>query len=123
MSSTQNAPAATLNVVHTSYSLQYASRGANVVVNDFNAEAAQKVVDEIAKGVCALANSTPSRDSVIAGGKAVANNSSVTDGASVIKTALDTFGSVHVLINNAGILRDKKYVPFLLLERTRLRHA
>ena len=49
-------------------------------------------------------------DCATAGGKAVANNSSVTDGASVIKTALDAFGSVHVLINNAGILRDKKYV-------------
>lgn len=33
-----------------SYSLLFASRGANVVVNDFNAEAAQKVVDEIVKG-------------------------------------------------------------------------
>jgi NAD(P)-dependent dehydrogenase (short-subunit alcohol dehydrogenase family) len=33
-----------------SYSLLYASRGANVVVNDFNAEAAQKVVNEIKKG-------------------------------------------------------------------------
>ena len=46
-----------------------------------------------------------------AGGKAVVNNSSVTDGAAVIQTALDTFGGVHVLINNAGILRDKKQVP------------
>jgi hypothetical protein len=33
-----------------SYSLLFASRGANVVVNDFNAEAAQKVVDQIVKG-------------------------------------------------------------------------
>jgi len=32
------------------YSLLFASRGANIVVNDFNAEAAQKVVDEIKKG-------------------------------------------------------------------------
>ncbi|GJE96600.1 multifunctional beta-oxidation protein [Phanerochaete sordida] len=75
------------------YSLAYASRGANVVVNDFNAAAAQKVVDEIRQ----------------AGGKAVVNNSSVTDGAAVIKTALDNFGAVHILINNAGILRDKNF--------------
>lgn len=68
--------------------------------------------------VCAseFASSTVSHVSVTAGGKAVANNSSVTDGASVIKTALDAFGSVHVLINNAGILRDKKYVVASLLE-------
>lgn len=38
------------------------------------------------------------------------NNSSVTDGAAVIKTAVDAFGTVTILINNAGILRDKKYV-------------
>ncbi|KAJ3487160.1 hypothetical protein NLI96_g3745 [Meripilus lineatus] len=75
------------------YSLLYASRGANVVVNDVSQAAAQKVVDEITK----------------AGGKAVANTSSVTDGASVIKTAVDTFGTVTILINNAGILRDKGF--------------
>jgi len=42
---------------------------------------------------------------VIAGGKAVANTSSVADGAAVIQTALDTFGNVSILINNAGVLR------------------
>ncbi|KAF9048708.1 peroxisomal hydratase-dehydrogenase-epimerase [Panaeolus papilionaceus] len=76
-----------------SYSLLFASRGANVVVNDFNAEAAQKVVDQI----------------TAAGGKAVVNTSSVTDGAAVIKTAVDNFGTVTILINNAGILRDKGF--------------
>ncbi|KAH9964369.1 peroxisomal hydratase-dehydrogenase-epimerase [Lactifluus volemus] len=76
------------------YSVLYGSRGANVVVNDFNKEAAQKVVDEINAGGV---------------GRAVVNSSSVTDGASVIKTALDAFGGVTILINNAGILRDKGF--------------
>jgi multifunctional beta-oxidation protein len=42
-----------------------------------------------------------------AGGKAVVDNHSATDGAAVIQTALDAFGGVTILINNAGILRDK----------------
>jgi multifunctional beta-oxidation protein len=75
------------------YSLLFASRGANIVVNDFNGEAAQKVVDEIVK----------------AGGKAVVNTSSVANGAAVIQSALDAFGGVTILINNAGILRDKGF--------------
>ena len=93
----------------------YARLGANVVVNDFNRDAAQKVVDEIVQGAYAQTlcyYSSRSHASMAAGGKAVVNNSSVTDGAAVIKTALDAFGSVHILINNAGILRDKGCVLF-----------
>ncbi|KAH9481442.1 Peroxisomal hydratase-dehydrogenase-epimerase [Psilocybe cubensis] len=82
------------------YSLLFASRGANVVVNDFNAAAAQKVVDEIV-AVTDLGS--------LAGGKAVANTSSVSDGAAIIKSAVDAFGTVTILINNAGILRDKGF--------------
>lgn len=92
----------------------FASRGANVVVNDFNAEAAQKVVDEVKKG--ALVHSlVPARrcDIVLdfkAGGSAIANTSSVTDGAAVIQSAISAFGGVSILINNAGILRDRGLV-------------
>lgn len=81
------------------YATFFGSRGASVVVNDLggsfkgegkNTRAADVVVDEIKA----------------AGGKAVANYDSVTDGDRIIKTAIDTFGRIDVLINNAGILRD-----------------
>jgi NAD(P)-dependent dehydrogenase (short-subunit alcohol dehydrogenase family) len=80
-----------------------ASEGASVVVNDVGGAAdgagadqtpAQQVVDEIAA----------------AGGRAVANYDSVSswDGAErLVQQAVDTYGRVDVLVNNAGILRDK----------------
>jgi NAD(P)-dependent dehydrogenase (short-subunit alcohol dehydrogenase family) len=43
------------------------------------------------------------------GGKAVAAIASAEDGDAIVKTALDAFGGVHVLIANAGILRDKSF--------------
>jgi 3-hydroxyacyl-CoA dehydrogenase/3a,7a,12a-trihydroxy-5b-cholest-24-enoyl-CoA hydratase len=76
-----------------------ASRGAKVVVNDLggshtgegkSASAADKVVAEI-------------KDK---GGEAVANHDSVEDGDKIVKTAIDAFGKVDIIINNAGILRD-----------------
>ncbi|EMC93529.1 hypothetical protein BAUCODRAFT_37217 [Baudoinia panamericana UAMH 10762] len=81
------------------YATFFASRGANVVVNDlggsFKGEgggsaAADKVVDEIRA----------------AGGKAVANYDSVENGEAIIQTAIQNYGRIDVLINNAGILRD-----------------
>lgn len=75
------------------YAKFYASRGAKVAVNDVSAKAAQAVVDEINK----------------AGGKAVAAPGSVASGETIVKAAVDAFGTVHVLINNAGILRDKAF--------------
>jgi NAD(P)-dependent dehydrogenase (short-subunit alcohol dehydrogenase family) len=43
------------------------------------------------------------------GGKAVANYNSVVDGDKIIQTALEAFGRVDVVVNNAGILRDKSF--------------
>ncbi|MED6271552.1 hypothetical protein ILYODFUR_018600, partial [Ilyodon furcidens] len=84
------------------YALAFASRGASVVVNDLGVDtkgggrssaAADKVVEEIrAKG-----------------GKAVANYDSVEDGEKLIQSALDAFGRIDIVVNNAGILRDRSF--------------
>ncbi|KAM0708568.1 hypothetical protein Q7P35_005220 [Cladosporium inversicolor] len=81
------------------YALFFASRGANVVVNDlggsFKGEGgSSKAADEVVKEITS------------AGGKAVANYDSVENGDKIIETAIQAFGRIDVLINNAGILRD-----------------
>ncbi|RJP32161.1 MAG: SDR family oxidoreductase [Actinobacteria bacterium] len=85
------------------YALMLAERGAKVVVNDLggapdgsgaDTTPAQQVVDEIKA----------------AGGEAIANGDSVSDeagAARIIEAAVDNFGKIDILINNAGILRDK----------------
>ncbi len=87
------------------HALSLAARGAKVVVNDLggavdgsggSASAAQKVVDEIRA----------------AGGEAIANGASVTDFEAVqamVQQAIDTWGRVDIVVNNAGILRDKSF--------------
>ena len=86
------------------HAFEFARRGAKVVVNDLggavdgtgSGPTAQSVVDEILE----------------AGGAAIANTASVAseDGAqSVIEDAVKAFGGVDILINNAGILRDKTF--------------
>jgi NAD(P)-dependent dehydrogenase (short-subunit alcohol dehydrogenase family) len=87
------------------HALLLARRGALVVVNDLGGSvdgtgssdsAAQKVVDEIKA----------------AGGDAVADHNSVATpegGAAIVKSAIDAYGKVDIVINNAGILRDKAF--------------
>ena len=74
-----------------SYALLFARLGASVVVNDLMNP--DDVVQEIQK----------------TGGKAVGNKASAEDGESVVKAAIDAFGRIDILINNAGILRDKAF--------------
>jgi NAD(P)-dependent dehydrogenase (short-subunit alcohol dehydrogenase family) len=75
------------------YCKDFAKRGAKVVVNDMNAKAANAVVDEI-KAM---------------GGEAVPSVFSVVDGEKVIASAVDAFGTVHIIVNNAGVLRDVSF--------------
>ena len=80
------------------YALFFASRGAKVLVNDLGStpdgkKAADLVVEEIQK----------------AGGEAMANYDSNGEGAKIIQQVIDKWGRVDILINNAGILRDRSF--------------
>ncbi|OBB14636.1 short-chain dehydrogenase [Mycolicibacterium setense] len=82
------------------HALLLAKRGASVVVNDLpapgRANPAQAVVEEI----------------IAAGGRAVTDGHSVSTiggGAALIQTALESFGGVDIVVNNAGIVRDKAF--------------
>jgi len=72
----------------------YAKLGANVVVNDVNEQSANVVVDEIVK----------------AGGKATTAICSAEDGDKIVQVALEKFGAIHVLVANAGVIRDKSFL-------------
>ena len=91
------------------YALELARRGARVVVNDLggardgsgSSDAAQKVVEEIEA----------------AGGEALANGASVTDLDQVeamVAAARERWGGIHILINNAGILRDRSFAKMTM---------
>ncbi len=78
------------------------SLGARVVVNDLGGSGSGEGSDAtVADGVVAQIRA--------AGGEALANPDSVTDGDKIVQCALDTFGRIDVVVNNAGILRDKSF--------------
>ena len=82
-----------------------AERGARVVVNDLGGTAAGVGADESAAEQVV-------GEITEAGGTAVANHDSVATpegGESIVRTALDTFGTVDVVVNNAGFLRDQSF--------------
>jgi len=88
------------------YALELARRGAKVVVNDLGGG-----MDGTGSG-SAPADATVSEIASL-GGEAIANTDSVASregGAAIVKSALDAFGRVDILINNAGILRDKSFL-------------
>ena len=88
------------------YALAFAAEGANVVVNDIGTSlggegrdtgAADAVVAEI----------------VAAGGRAIANYEDVTDwdaAKRIVAASIEAFGDLHVVVNNAGIVRDRMFV-------------
>jgi NAD(P)-dependent dehydrogenase (short-subunit alcohol dehydrogenase family) len=79
------------------HALLFAAEGARVVVNDLDPAPAEAVCAEI----------------TAAGGEAVANSSDISTwagGEAIVEQAVSAFGGLHVLVNNAGILRDRMLV-------------
>ncbi|MBY8821028.1 SDR family oxidoreductase [Sphingomonas colocasiae] len=88
------------------YALAFAAEGANVVVNDIGTSLSGEGRDtSAADGVVA--------EIVAAGGKAVANYEDITDwdaAKRIVDAAVAAFGDLHVVVNNAGIVRDRMFV-------------
>ncbi len=79
-----------------SYALALAAAGANVVVNDIDPETAARTVSEITE----------------AGGQALGNTGDITDhedAGRIVQQAIATYGDCHVIVNNAGICRDRMF--------------
>lgn len=87
------------------YALALASRGARVVVNDVGSSVTGEGADDAPAARVA-------REIQDIGGEAVADAHSVANpegGEAIVRTALEKFGRVDILINNAGVLRDKAF--------------
>lgn len=92
------------------YALMYGRLGANVVVNDVSEKGANAVCNEVRSGayrILSLVSVLNVR--VAAGGKAIPAICSAEEGEKIVKTAMDSFGGVHILIANAGVLRDRSF--------------
>ena len=85
------------------YALELARRGASVVVNDLGASVkgtsgdGDRIADQVVAEIRAV------------GGKAAANYDSVEFGEKIVATAIENFGRIDIVINNAGILRDRSF--------------
>lgn len=94
------------------YALAFAAEGANVVVNDIGASLGGEGRD------------TSAADAVVAeikaaGGQAIANYEDITDwdaAKRIVDAAVEAFGDLHVVVNNAGIVRDRMFVSATLDE-------
>ena len=94
------------------YALAFAAEGANVVVNDIGTSLGGEGRDtSAADGVVA--------EILAAGGQAIANYEDITDwnaAGRIVEAALAAFGDLHVIVNNAGIVRDRMFVSATLEE-------
>ena len=86
------------------HALEFGRRGAKVVVNDLGSNVRGDGVSNLASNVAA--------EIVQLGGSAVANSFSVADpdeAKAMVQQAIDEFGRIDIVINNAGILRNKTF--------------
>jgi len=84
------------------YALEFASRGAKVLVNDLGSSTSGEGKDTKAADVVV-------KEIQSKGGEAIANYDSVEDGDKIVKSAVDKWGRIDIIINNAGILRDVSF--------------
>ena len=101
------------NGLGKAYALELAAQGAKVVVNDLG-------VGTHGEGGASRGAAQATVDEILAlGGQAVADTGDVADweaGRRTVETALETFGGIHAVVNNAGFVRDRMFVSCTLEE-------
>lgn len=98
------------------YALEFARRGARVVVNDLGSDSA-------GSGTAASAADAVADEIHARGGDAVVDHNSVEDGEAIVRTALDRLGRIDIVVNNAGILRDKSFAKMTDDDWTRIQRV